>query len=236
MGIINVILMEIENFTTSIDEVYKEVVKIADDCKKTQKAKVDDFENKVLKQIGILIDSKGREKGVEILKSNFRQFNVEIKQSVRRCLEEDIEIFKEKIEERINEMFYTLKRHRLGAKFKIKSGDFDRLKENILSFQLDSITEFLEDITLSFSIVDTGFWGDSEIAIKEKFYKFVDDYFKDLRNRLNATFNEFNLIIKYRVGSESEIEKELKSKLEEINQNIEKITQKFQEVENKIGE
>ena len=251
---------------TSTYEVYKEVIKISDECKKTQKVKVDDFENKVLKRIGILIDSKGREKGVETLKSNFRQFNVEIKQAVRRCLEEDIEILKEKIENIMNEMFMTLKRHRLGAKFKIKSGDFDRLKENILSSQLDSISKLLEDITLSFPIVDTGFLGDSEIAIKEKFYKFVDDYFKDLRNRLEATFNEFNSIIRYRVGSESEIkkelrnklitpleeslsrisnkdkeerdrqEKELKSKLEEINQNIEKIAQKFQEVENKIGE
>jgi len=170
---------------------------------------------------------------------------------------------KRQIENKIEQIFEDLKRHQLATKFNIRSSDFDRLKENMLFLQLDSIEKHIKNIKLDLPSVDTGWFGHSKKHIKEAFFDFSDKYFNNLRERINEIFEEFNKLLLQKLGTDNEmksflkdkvigplkdslskIEKEakenknlkmeLENELININKEIENIENKIVEVENQI--
>lgn len=262
--IINKFIDEEFDDLTSMSDIYEYLVKIGDECKKEIIEEIDNYEKQTLKAIGTLVDEHGKEKGVEQLELNFRQFNVEIKQKLRNCIiDECLEELKTNVSSKIDEMFAELKKHTLATKFKISTKDFDSLKESILSEQLDSIQEAIENIKLDLPKVDTGWFGDSKESIKKTFYAFSDKYFAGLRTKVNDIYKEFFTLLRYKIGIKSEIRrnleeklinplqdalqkvkqkqydkeekiKQLHQKLKEINFNIEKLENKIQEIENSL--
>jgi hypothetical protein len=61
---------------TSIIDIEEKIINIGEECKKEIMEEIYNFEKQTLKAIGILVDRLGKEKGIEQLKLNFRQFNL----------------------------------------------------------------------------------------------------------------------------------------------------------------
>jgi len=249
---------------TDTFKILNSIKKMAEGYKKETLSKIDNFEKDVLKAIGTLVDEYGKEKGVEALESNFRQFNVEIKQDIREHIMKCVENMQDKVNKKIDDIFEYLKHHQLSSKFKIKVSDINKLKENMLFLQTNSIEKAIKDIKLDLPKVDMGLiFGDSKKEIKNKFYDFSDEYFDGLKERINSIYNMLNEVLSQKLGNKSEIKtfleqrlieplersisriqqeinknknlkQELQAKLKDINKEINILENKIAEVENKL--
>lgn len=246
-----------------------ESIKIqADAFKKQTLNKIYVFEQEVINAIKTLVDTRGKKEGVEILENNFRQFKIEIIQDVRNNILDCSENMKEQLKRKIDDIFIDIKQHQLSTKFNIKVNDMNKLKENIQFLKLDSIIEAVQNIKLDLPQVDTGWvvfelFGDSKEDIKNTFKKFSDKYFNYLRDKIKEFYEEFDSLLREKLGTENEmksflkrriieplekslykieeeikknrdLKKELEHELLDINKKIEKIENKIAEVETQL--
>ncbi len=250
---------EITDTFPILDSIKKE----ADGYKNQTLNKIENFAKEVIKKIETLVDTHGKKKGVEILENNFRQFKIEIIQDVRNNILDCSENMKEQLKRKIDDIFIDIKQHQLSTKFNIKVNDMNRLKENIQFLKLDSIIKAVQNIKLDLPQVDTGwvvfeFFGDSKEDIKNTFHKFSDKYFNYLRDKIEEFYEEFDSLLREKLGTENEMKRILKKKIieplekslykieEEIkkNRDLKKelehelldINKKIEKIENKIAE
>ncbi len=227
-------------------KILESIKYMSDNLKKQDFNKIHNFENSTFQNIKILVDKLGKKEGVERLKYNFRQFNAEITEDLRKHISICLEDMQQQVKNKIDEIFEELKHHELGTKFDIKSADFDRLKENFLFLQLDSIDKQINNIKLELPTVDTGLvfglFGDSKEKIKDKFSNFSTKYFNNLREEINKIYNSFDAILFQQLGNNNELNKFLKQKiisplensLYKIEQERDNRLEKINEIETKL--
>jgi len=193
--------------------ILKSIKEKSDAFKKQTKEKIGTYEKSVLKSIGTLIDTKGKEKGVEILKNNFRQFNIEIQADIKNNIANCMEDMKKLLKRQIDDIFIYLKHHELALKFNIKTADFNRLKEDISFFGLDSIEEGIKNIKIKLPTLDISCFGNSEGYIKDILYEFSDKYFDSLRDKINEIYHDFDFLLQQKLGTKNEMKPFFRNKL-----------------------
>ena len=231
----------VDNEFDEITNTYKilESIKyMSDNFKKQTFNKINNFYTSTSRNIGALVDESGKGKGVERLKFNFRQLNAEIKGDLRENINNCLEDMQQQVTKKINDIFKELKHHELATKFKIKSTDFDKLKENLLFLQSDSIDKNINDIKLELPTVDTGFFfGDSKEKIKDNFFNFSDKYFDNLIEEVKKIYNGFDTILSQKLGNNNELKAFLKQKIiSPLEESLYKIEQERENRLKKINE
>jgi len=224
----------LENLGSNLEKYKKQIIE-----------GINNNEISLTKQIAKIVDEKGKKKGAELLKNNFRQFNIEVKQNIRDNIYMILEDMRIGMTQKIEDIFKDIKNHKLSTKFKINTSTLDKMKESILSLQTDNITEAVDDIKLSLPSVDTGFFfGDSKEEIKDRFFDFSDNYFDSLRENINIIFNDVNTLLIQKLGVNNELKREfrkvlitpLEKSLNEIEAELKKNTNLKEEKETALKE
>lgn len=204
---------------------------------------IDNNEKELMKQIGKIVNKEGTKKGSESLKDKFREFNIEVKRNIRDIYE-ILKDMRNGMIQKIEDIFKDIKEHKLSTKFNIRTSTLDKMKESILSLQIDNITKAVDDIKLSLPSVDTGWFGNSKEEIKDRFFDFSDNYFDSLRESVNIIFNDVNTLLIQKLGVDSELKREfrkalitpLEKSLNEIEAELKKNTNLKEEKETALQE
>jgi len=126
---------------------------------------------------------------VEKYKNIVKQFNSELRGNIKNFLNDFEKKYKDLSRETMDKIFSRLRESEYSLYFELNQNVLNDLKSELDNFSKVSLGEFMKKIQIRVPAVDTGFFfGDKEDEIKDKLYKEVKEYLKEIEYDIIETY------------------------------------------------
>jgi len=126
---------------------------------------------------------------VERYKDIVKQFNSELRGNIKDFLDDFESKYKNLSRETMNKIFSRLRESEYSLYFELNQNVLNDLSSELDNFSKVSLGEFMKKIQIRVPAVDTGFFfGDKEDEIKDKLYKEVTEYLKEMEYDIIETY------------------------------------------------